>query len=324
MRSRVAAPAAFGLLAAAVVLATGCRSAPSAGVSPSTEAGASGAPTSEARWSDLRTLPVRVLVDQHVGVSDDAVRSLVDVVRSAGTILESAAGIRLLVSEPERLDQPGYGWDVANLVHHLEGRSRDGGDGVVLWFCRSDAVWDVHGRAAGFAQRSIVIAAQRGDGRVRTYPAAIAHEIAHLFGAVHTTSEGSVMRVAASWATRFDAANTAILAATRWIDLGGGAEALDDSVLSRVADLTRDPTLVEGWDPVGWALRRACRDAVTEGDLSGALRCLDRIRAVDPHGSPAADASYYAWLGERAARAGDEAVRDACRAKAEKPRRPRP
>jgi hypothetical protein len=132
------------------------------------------------------------------------------------------------------------------------------------------------------------------------------------------------MSVPGSSATRFDAANTAILAATRRIDLGGGVEAIDDSVLSRVADLTRDPTLVEGWDSVGWALRSACRDAVTEGDLSRALRCLDRCRAVDPHGSPAADASYYAWLGERAARAGDDAVRDACRARAEELRRPGP
>jgi hypothetical protein len=204
----------------------------------------------------LRTLPVRVLDTCGLGRA-----SLDLLLRDAGEVLERELGVRLAPAV-ETWDQPANLRSSRAVLEAVQRVAPPKG-GIVAAFAPLPA-----GRAMELGVRRFGIARQLGEHAVVGCRAdderaalTLAHEIGHLFGAVHVRDRSSLMHPVASFPGRFlDPLNRRVVRLTRARGFGAPL----------------DPALVEGVR----AVYRAAHDSpddVAAPDVEEALSALPRV-----------------------------------------------
>jgi hypothetical protein len=185
-----------------------------------------------------RELAVRVLDACGLGARQ-ARRLIVD----ASDIFELEAGIRLQPSI-ETWVLPGARSDAEDVLQALGSEPPPPG-GVVLAFAPFE-----HGVSKALARQRTGLSRQLGrHAAVACTPlvprtTTVAHEIAHLLGAIHSRQRGSVMYPVADFDARFfDATNRRILDAVRMRDFDAPLGALSETLRELYAAAAQDPEI---------------------------------------------------------------------------------
>lgn len=140
-----------------------------------------------------RTVPIRIIDD--CGLGRDRVRAVIE---ECSAIFEREAGIRL---EPEwvRGSAPDLDSLEEALAHARRQAAPPGGALVWLVAPRVAQAGLRYGLSEPLGRHAVAACGEGGDARVVT----VAHEVAHLFGAVHVRVRGSVMNPIAEFDARF-------------------------------------------------------------------------------------------------------------------------